>query len=84
MSLNNNDLQKEFPRLLALQDLELGRTPGILHTDPGMIRPRDLTGYDAYLSGELTDFALPEEDLKQSLEGIKDLPKPPANKSGKW
>ncbi len=35
----------------------------------------DLTGYDAYLSGRLQDIALPEDTLKESLEGIAGLPK---------
>lgn len=36
----------------------------------------DLGGYDKYLNGELTDYLLSEEELKKSLESIKDLPKP--------
>ncbi len=36
----------------------------------------DLTGYDAYLSGKLQDYPLPEEELRKSLAAIKDLPKP--------
>ena len=36
----------------------------------------DLTGYDAYLSGKLSDYAYPREDIEKSLETIKDLPKP--------
>jgi len=36
----------------------------------------DLTGYDAYLSGKLHDIALPDEDLRESLAGLEDLPKP--------
>ena len=44
----------------------------------------DLTGYDAYLSGKLHDYALPEEDLTKSLASIEGLPKPSADKSGKW
>jgi tryptophan synthase beta chain len=38
----------------------------------------DLSGYDAYFSGKLTDYSLPEGDLKKSLECIKGLPRPPA------
>jgi len=37
----------------------------------------DLTGYDAYLSGQLEDYALPEDQLKQSLAELADFPKPP-------
>jgi tryptophan synthase beta chain len=40
----------------------------------------DLTGYDKYFRGQLTDYALPEADLCRSLDSIKDLPKPPPKK----
>ncbi|MFH1858209.1 MAG: TrpB-like pyridoxal phosphate-dependent enzyme [Candidatus Omnitrophota bacterium] len=36
----------------------------------------DLTGYQKYLNGELTDYALPDGLLEESLQAIKDLPKP--------
>ena len=44
----------------------------------------DLTGYDAFLTGKISDFPLPDEELAKSLDAIKDLPKPDAKKSGKW
>lgn len=44
----------------------------------------DLLGYQKYLANELTDYALPEEDLKKSEEIFKDLPKPSSAKTGKW
>ncbi|MDD5011339.1 MAG: TrpB-like pyridoxal phosphate-dependent enzyme [Phycisphaerae bacterium] len=44
----------------------------------------DLTGYDAYMSGKLTDYELPESDLKKYTSCLKDLPKPSTKKSGKW
>jgi tryptophan synthase beta chain len=44
----------------------------------------DLGGYDNFLSGKLTDYALPEEELKKSLESIKNLPKLEEKKTGKW
>jgi hypothetical protein len=44
----------------------------------------DLTGYDAYLSGRLIDYELPEKDLKASTAVLADLPKPEIKKSGKW
>ena len=44
----------------------------------------DLTGYERYLSGQLEDFPLPEDILKESLDALEGLPKPPALKSGKW
>ncbi|MFC1670927.1 pyridoxal-phosphate dependent enzyme, partial [Spirochaetota bacterium] len=44
----------------------------------------DLNGYDAYMQGKLTDYELPEEDLKKGLDELKDLPKPSTGKTGKW
>jgi len=44
----------------------------------------DLTGYDAYLSGKLTEYELPEEELKKYLVDLENLPKAEARKSGKW
>jgi tryptophan synthase beta chain len=38
----------------------------------------DLSGYDAFFRGKLTDYALPEEEMARSLSVLKDLPKPPA------
>ncbi|MBP7216841.1 MAG: TrpB-like pyridoxal phosphate-dependent enzyme [Candidatus Omnitrophica bacterium] len=36
----------------------------------------DLTGYEKFLTGKLTTYALPESDLCSSLEAIKNFPKP--------
>ncbi len=36
----------------------------------------DLAGYEKYMAGQLTDYALPEEDLQASLQPISDYPKP--------
>ena len=44
----------------------------------------DLTGYDAYLSGKLTEYELPEEELKKYLVDLEKLPKAEARKSGRW
>ncbi len=44
----------------------------------------DLTGYEKFFSGGLTDYALPEEEIQKSLESIEGLPKPQISKSGKW
>lgn len=44
----------------------------------------DLLGYDAYFSGKLTDYELPEEDLKKYTQELKDLPQAEIRKSGKW
>jgi tryptophan synthase beta chain len=44
----------------------------------------DLVGYDKFLNGELTDYALPEEDILKYTEPLADLPKPSTAKTGKW
>lgn len=44
----------------------------------------DLSGYDKYLSGKLTDVTLPDNELCDSLKAIKDLPKAAIKKTGKW
>ena len=38
----------------------------------------DLTGYQAFLEGRLTDYALPEEMLQRSIACLEGLPKPGA------
>jgi len=44
----------------------------------------DLTGYDAFLSGKLTEYSFPDEELEKSTKVLKDLPKAEARKTGKW
>ncbi len=44
----------------------------------------DLMGYDAYLSGKLTDYELPEEELQKYLKDLENLPKAEMRKTGKW
>lgn len=36
----------------------------------------DLVGYEKYFAGELHDYALPQEDLEESLKSLDGLPKP--------
>jgi tryptophan synthase beta chain len=36
----------------------------------------DLSGYDSFFRGRLTDYSLPDEELKKSLKVIEGLPKP--------
>ena len=43
----------------------------------------DLGGYDSYFSGRLTDYALPEEEMRKSLKSIEGLPKPQTLRKGK-
>jgi len=44
----------------------------------------DLSGYDAFMSGKLTDYELPEDDLKKFTAPLKNFPKAEAKKTGKW
>ncbi len=44
----------------------------------------DLVGYDAYLSGKLSDYEMPEADLEKYTGQLKNLPKAAMRKSGKW
>ncbi len=44
----------------------------------------DLSGYDKYLSGELTELRLTEQDIQQYLKPLESLPKPERRKSGRW
>jgi tryptophan synthase beta chain len=36
----------------------------------------DLSAYDAYLSGKLQAYELPDEEIARALRSIKDFPKP--------
>ena len=44
----------------------------------------DLTGYDAFLSGKLVDYSLPDEELLKYTADLENLPKAEMRKSGKW
>ncbi len=44
----------------------------------------DLTGYNAYLSGKLTDYELPEDMLQKYTKQLENLPKAEVRKSGRW
>ncbi len=44
----------------------------------------DLNGYDAFMSGKLYNYSLPQDDMDQSLETIKGHPAPSTEKTGKW
>lgn len=67
----------------ALKAKEEGKEKVILfnYSGHGLM---DLTGYDAYLSGRLADYELPEKALKKSLSVLSGLPKPQVKKTGKW
>ena len=36
----------------------------------------DLAGYDAYLSGKLTDYVLPDEEIQENLQAWRACPRP--------
>jgi tryptophan synthase beta chain len=44
----------------------------------------DLAGYDAYLSGKLTDYTLPASEIMENLAKLANMPVAQARKSGKW
>jgi tryptophan synthase beta chain len=44
----------------------------------------DLSGYDAFLAGKLTDYELPQQDLEKFTAPLKNFPKAEARKTGKW
>jgi len=44
----------------------------------------DLSGYDAYMSGKLKDYELPDEELYKYTKELEALPKAEMRKSGKW
>jgi tryptophan synthase beta chain len=44
----------------------------------------DLVGYNAYLSGKLTDYAPSEDDLLKYTKELEHLPKAEMRKSGRW
>jgi hypothetical protein len=44
----------------------------------------DLTGYNAYLTGQLTDYELPDEDLQRFTKDLESLPAAEQRKSGRW
>jgi len=44
----------------------------------------DLSGYDAYMSGKLSDYELPEAVLQKYTKELEHLPKAEVRKSGRW
>jgi tryptophan synthase beta chain len=67
----------------ALKAKEEGKEKVILfsYSGHGLM---DLSGYDAFMSGKLTDYELPEDDLKKFTAPLKNFPKAEAKKTGKW
>lgn len=44
----------------------------------------DLVGYNKYFDGELSDYSLPQEEIEKAEGELKDFPKAPVNRTGKW
>ncbi len=44
----------------------------------------DLSGYNAFLTGKLTDYEMPEQDLKKYTKDLEKYPKAQMRKSGRW
>ncbi len=44
----------------------------------------DLSGYDAFMSGKLNDYDLPEDMLQKYTQDLEKLPPAEARKSGRW
>ena len=44
----------------------------------------DLNGYDAFMSGKLFNYSLPQEDMDQSLQALQGHPAAEMGKTGKW
>jgi tryptophan synthase beta chain len=67
----------------AIQAKEEGKEKVILfnYSGHGLM---DLTGYDAYMSGKLKDYELPDEELYKYIKELEALPKAEMRKSGKW
>ena len=67
----------------AVKAREEGKEKVILfnYSGHGLI---DLNAYEKFMAGAIKDVPLSEEELSRSLCALKDLPKAPARKSGKW
>jgi len=59
----------------ALKAKEEGKEKTILFnwSGHGLV---DMSAYEAYLSGQLTDYTLPDEEIRRALKDIENLPKP--------
>jgi len=44
----------------------------------------DLKGYQSYLAGELFDYALPDEVIRENMDKIKEFPPAAICRTGKW
>jgi tryptophan synthase beta chain len=44
----------------------------------------DLAGYDAYMSGRLSDYVLPDAEIAENLAKLAGMPQAAIRRSGKW
>jgi tryptophan synthase beta chain len=44
----------------------------------------DLAGYEKYMSGQLSDHEMSQEEIENAMRELDGLPKPAINKTGKW
>jgi tryptophan synthase beta chain len=44
----------------------------------------DLAGYEKYMSGQLEDHEMSQEDIENAMRELDGLPKPDINRTGKW
>jgi len=44
----------------------------------------DLVGYDNYLSGKLSNYEMPEDELFKFTKDLEKFPKAPMRKTGRW
>jgi tryptophan synthase beta chain len=67
----------------ALKAKEEGKQKVILfnYSGHGLM---DLSGYNAYLTGKLTDYSMPEKDLKHFTKDLEKYPHADMRKSGRW
>jgi tryptophan synthase beta chain len=67
----------------ALKAKEEGKQKVILfnYSGHGLM---DLSGYNAFLSGRLSDYEMPEQDLKRFTKDLEKYPKAAMRKSGRW
>jgi tryptophan synthase beta chain len=66
-----HDLKVAIDEALKCKESGEAKTILIAHSGHGHF---DLAAYDAYLSGKLKDFALPEEDIKKAQAELPEIP----------
>jgi tryptophan synthase beta chain len=67
-----HDLRVAIDEALKCKESGEAKTILIAHSGHGHF---DLSAYDAYLSGKLQDFALPEKEIKKALAELPQIPK---------